>query len=95
MLCRHSSATKENATGQRLPRVSGLSVYEPVHLGEDDRTMGAVPHSARTVPIVTLRIPGTPLQTTPITEACMIHSNQHHTERCFVALGPRFHSGKR
>ena len=39
---------------------------------------GAVLHGARTAaPIITLCIPGTPLQTTPPpTEACTIHSKQ-------------------
>ena len=34
-------------------------------------------HSAGTAPIITMFIPGTPLQTTRLTEACTIHSTQH------------------
>ena len=34
-------------------------------------------HSAGTAPIITLFIPGTPLENHPPTEACMIHSKQH------------------
>ena len=38
--------------------------------------LGAFSHSAGTAPITTVFIPGTPLQTTPPPEACMIHSRQ-------------------
>ena len=41
---------------------------------------GALSHSAATAPIITLFIPGTPLQTTPLTEACMIHSKPHRVQ---------------
>ena len=41
------------------------------------KTKGAFSHSARTVPITTLFIPGTPPENHPPTEACMINSKQH------------------
>ena len=50
--------------------------------GTETDTQGAFSHSAGTAPIITVFIPGTPLQTTPPTEAGMIHSKPHW--RCRV-----------
>ena len=41
-----------------------------------DGSGGVFAQRTRAAPVITLRIPGTPRQTTPPTEACMIHSKQ-------------------
>ena len=49
--------------------------------GGGGTSVGAFSHSAGTVPIITVSIPGTPPANHPPTEACVVHSKQHRGRR--------------